>query len=181
MGFRREAGPQELLSRFLYGWSPHWEGLIGVLDLQVWLCRTHHLVQRAERVDRSNSGAELQGLSLFPTGRCGRLSPREKLSDQLILNHTAFVMVTYYRTMCLTKRKQTLSVRKDAELLIHSVEQTSRPGAKAWCPCSLSVSLFGFLSPSSLELSPLLSLVFVWLCLASLCKQTDSRWGKDGH
>ena len=44
----REAGPQELPPSFLYSWSPHWEGLIGVLDLWVWLCRRCRLVQRAE-------------------------------------------------------------------------------------------------------------------------------------
>lgn len=29
-GSMREAGPQELPPSFLYSWSPHWEGLIGV-------------------------------------------------------------------------------------------------------------------------------------------------------
>lgn len=73
-GSMREAGPQKLPPSFLYSWSLHWEGLIGVLDLWVWQCRMYCLVQ-GQRMDRWHRGVVLRGLSSSPAGRYGQLSP----------------------------------------------------------------------------------------------------------
>lgn len=88
------------------------------------------------------------------------------------MNHTVFILVTYNRTMCLTKRKQTLSVRKDA-VLIHRIERISGPASKYWF--SLSFSLFPYLSTS------LHFCLLFWLPLASFYKQADSILGEEGQ